>query len=222
MEYVIVKHSRGGGGGGDEQPNVPWALSWAVHNAATLVMRSYCILYYTWGNIWRCYYDITKAATHWRAPNRPNRPIRPSSSSGSSSWMHWLNLPHKENRSKKSPSKPRTEIRTRSLINYYVLAWLRWTSFHPMIYVSGLSFDLGIPLVEMGVKLNTFWCLTSPLLSIKTKNMRSAVGMPSRIETLGNPGTDLGLEVPGLRIPRLSRLRDRFFAKNREKIKFKY
>ena len=42
------------------------------------------------------------------------------------------------------------------------------------VYVGGLSFALGIPLVEMGVQLNTFWCLTSPLLSFKAKNMLSA------------------------------------------------
>ena len=29
------------------------------------------------------------------------------------------------------------------------------------------------PLVEMGVRLNTLWCLTSPLLSCKAKNMHS-------------------------------------------------
>ena len=54
-----------------------------------------------------------------------------------------------------------------------LLAWPWWTSFHPVMYVGGLSFALGIPPVEMGVQLNTFWCLTSPLLSCKAKNMRS-------------------------------------------------
>ena len=36
----------------------------------------------------------------------------------------------------------------------------------PMKYVGTLSFALGSPLAEMGVQLNTFWSLTSPLLSI--------------------------------------------------------
>ena len=54
------------------------------------------------------------------------------------------------------------------------IAWPRVNFVATMPYVGGLGFALGIPLVEMGVQLNTFWCLTSPLLSFKAKNMGSA------------------------------------------------